>query len=64
MKKWLVGNKLLMAGILLGAMGGYCYYHFIGCSNGTCMIGSKPLNSVLYFGVMGGLFSGLLKKNV
>jgi phage shock protein E len=62
MKKWILVNKLIILGVLGGALGGYCYYHFVGCMNGTCMISSKPLNSVLYFGLMGGLFSGIFKK--
>jgi phage shock protein E len=62
MKKWMQVNKLILLGVLVGAFGGYFYYHFIGCMNGTCMISSKPLNSVLYFGLMGGLFSGMFKK--
>jgi hypothetical protein len=62
MKKWMLSNNIIILGILIGAVGGYFYYHFVGCVNGTCMIGSKPLNSVLYFGFMGGLFSGIFKK--
>lgn len=43
-------------GILVGLIGGYAYYHYVGCVSGTCTITSKPLNSTLYGGVMGGLF--------
>ena len=43
------------AGILVGFILGYAYYHFIGCSTGSCAITSKPLNSTLYGGMMGGL---------
>jgi LytS/YehU family sensor histidine kinase len=62
MKKWIVSQKLIVLGIILGAIGGYAYYHFIGCTNGSCMISSKPLNSTLYFGLMGGLFMSIFKK--
>ncbi len=62
MKNWILGNKLIIVGAFIGAIGGYGYYHFVGCVNGTCLISSKPLNSVLYFGFMGGLFSGMFKK--
>ena len=31
-------------GIIIGAVAGYLYYHFVGCSSGTCAITSKPLN--------------------
>lgn len=46
---------LTLAGIMLGAVGGYLYYHFVGCQSGNCPITSKPLNSTLYGSVMGAL---------
>ena len=42
-------------GVIVGAVLGYAYYHFIGCSSGTCAITSKPINSTLYGAVVGGL---------
>lgn len=54
---------LTIAGVALGAVGGYLYYHFVGCNSGTCAITSKPLNSTLYGGLMGGLFFNVFKKN-
>ena len=42
-------------GIVVGLIAGYAYYHFVGCASGTCGITSKPLNSTLYGGLMGGL---------
>lgn len=42
-----------------GALVGYLYYRFIGCASGTCAITSKPLNSMVYFGFMGLLLSGV-----
>ena len=42
-------------GIVFGLIAGYAYYYFIGCASGTCSITSKPLNSTLYGGMMGGL---------
>lgn len=42
-------------GIAIGLIAGYAYYHFVGCASGTCAITSKPLNSTLYGGMMGGL---------
>lgn len=54
--------KLVIIGVAIGAIGGYLYYHFIGCNSGTCAVTSKPLNSTLYGGLMGGLFFSLFKK--
>jgi hypothetical protein len=54
--------KLTIIGIIAGAIGGYFYYHYVGCSNGTCAITSKPMNSTLYGAMMGGLFLNLFTK--
>lgn len=46
---------ITVLGILIGAICGYAYYHFIGCASATCAITSKPLNSTLYGAILGGL---------
>jgi hypothetical protein len=62
MKKWLLNNKLVVLGVIIGANAGYLYYYFVGCSSGTCAITSKPLNSTLYGSLIGGLFLNIFKK--
>lgn len=42
-------------GVVVGLIAGYVYYLQIGCASGTCAITSKPINSTLYGGLMGGL---------
>lgn len=42
-------------GIALGAVAGFLYWYYIGCTSGTCAITSSPINSTLYGGFMGGL---------
>jgi len=59
---FILKNKLTIIGIIVGAIGGYLYYHYIGCSSGTCPITSKPLNSTLYGSLMGGLAFNIFKK--
>jgi len=54
--------KLTIIGIIVGAIGGYLYYYFVGCASGTCAITSKPLNSTLYGAMMGGLLFNMFKK--
>lgn len=55
--------KFAIIGILIGAIGGYLYYHFVGCASGTCAITSKPINSTLYGALMGGLLFTSFKKD-
>ncbi|MBS1576297.1 MAG: hypothetical protein JST09_13415 [Bacteroidetes bacterium] len=62
MKNWLLNNKLLVAGILIGAVGGFMYWKFVGCTTGTCPITSKWHNSTAYGAMMGGLLFSMFKK--
>lgn len=62
MKKWFKNNVLYIAGALIGAAGGYIYWQQVGCSSGTCMITSKPLNSSVYGALMGSLLFGMFKS--
>jgi uncharacterized protein YcfJ len=63
MKKFAKKNWLAIAGVIIGAISGYCYWRYVGCSSGTCAITSKPINSTLYGAVMGGLVGSLFQKN-
>jgi F0F1-type ATP synthase assembly protein I len=54
--------QLTFLGVLLGAIFGYLYYHFVGCASGTCNITSKPLNSTLYGAMLGGLLFNIFEK--
>lgn len=56
--------KLTYFGMAVGAIGGYAYYHFVGCANDTCAITSKPLNSSLYGAMMGGVLFNLFKTEI
>ena len=51
---------ITLIGVIVGLISGYAYYHYIGCISGTCSITSKPLNSTLYGGVLGGLFFNMI----
>jgi phage shock protein E len=52
--------KWLLPGLLIGAVAGFFYWKFYGC-NGTCLITSSPLKSILYFSVMGALVNNMFK---
>lgn len=54
--------KLGLVGILVGGILGYAYYHFIGCTTGSCAITFKPLNSTAYGMVMGYLMFSVFEK--
>lgn len=49
-------SKMIMYGVI-GLLGGYAYYYFIGCYSGSCPITSKWYTSSLY-GMMIGILAG------
>lgn len=49
-------------GAVVGGISGYLYYKYVGCATGTCRITSKPLNSTLYFALIGGLLFNMFVK--
>lgn len=58
---FLIKNKWVIVGIVVGAIGGLLYWNFIGCSSGNCAITSKPVNSSAYGALMGGLLFSSFK---
>ncbi|WP_207493777.1 hypothetical protein [Aridibaculum aurantiacum] len=62
MKNWILKNKLYWIGAIVGAVAGYLYWKYVGCLTGTCSITSSPVNSTIYFALMGALLFGLFKK--
>ena len=42
-----------VSGVIVGAIGGYLYYHFVGCASGACGITSNPFSSMLFGAAMG-----------
>ena len=48
---------IISVGLLLGALGGYLYWYYVGCYSGTCPITSKASNSSVYGLVLGGLLA-------
>ena len=43
----------MILGPIIGAVIGFAYYRFIGCSSGVCPITSNPWASILYGAFMG-----------
>jgi hypothetical protein len=48
--------------VLIGALGGFLYYTFIGCNQG-CAITGNPLSSTIYGAVVGAFFISTKKKS-
>ena len=62
MTKFIKNNILYIIGGIIGAVGGYLYYIYIGCDSGSCPITSSPTMSVIWGAVMGGLILSVFKK--
>lgn len=45
--------------ILGGALAGFGYYHFFGCTNGCNIITSSPVNTMIFMGLVGLFLSGI-----
>jgi len=55
MKELIQNKKLAIAFALVGALGGFLYWKFIGCTSGTC-----PIQSVWYWTTLWGAAVGYL----
>lgn len=51
----------IVIGVLVGGGLGFAFYHFIGCSTGTCPLTSNPYLSTSYGALLGALFTGSFK---
>lgn len=52
---------LRIIGLVVGAIGGYLYYHYVGCASGTCPITSNPYITTIYGSVLGYLVFDMFK---
>lgn len=57
-KQWLT-----IAGVAIGAAGGYLYWYFVGCLSGTCPITSSPVMSTIWGAAIGGLLLSMFRKD-
>lgn len=54
---WLTG-----LGVVVGMVGGWLYYVYVGCTSGTCPITSSPVLSTFWGAMMGGLLFSMFQK--
>ena len=54
-KEFLKSRKFLkpFLGIVLGGVAGYLYYHYVGCTSGSCAITGNPFMSTAYGSLLG-----------
>lgn len=62
MKVLFAKHWLKITGTVVGAIGGYLYYHYVGCVTGTCPITSNPWRMTIYGAVLGLLLFDIFKK--
>jgi len=63
MKDFIKKHMLVIIFSVVGAIGGFLYWKFVGCLSGTCMIKSVWYLSTLY-GVLLGYLTGSLVKDM
>lgn len=62
MTEFLKTYKWKITGVIVGAMVGFAYWYFIGCTSGTCPIQSHWHTSTLYGGLIGYILPKSPKK--
>jgi LytS/YehU family sensor histidine kinase len=55
-------HVLTIIGALIGAIAGFLYWYFIGCTSGSCPIQSNPVMSTIWGLLLGGLIFSLFEK--
>lgn len=60
MKPFMQKYWLLVVGFVVGAVGGWMYWRFVGCLGGSCPIWSNMYIATGYGGLLGFLLAGLV----
>ncbi|MDD4639734.1 MAG: DUF6132 family protein [Bacteroidales bacterium] len=62
MKKFLSKNRWIILGAVLGALGGFLYWYYVGCQSSSCPIKSSPYLSTLWGMVFGALLLSFIPR--
>jgi len=60
MYNWIKKRKISVIFLLIGGLGGFLYWRFVGCSTGNCPITSHWYASSLYGMLLGWLIGDLI----
>jgi hypothetical protein len=61
LKVFIKNNILTIILALIGMLGGFLYWKFVGCASGTCPIKSNMSLMTAYGGVIGGLLGNMFQ---
>ena len=50
-KSWYFWKPFL--GVIIGGLGGFLFFYFVGCKSGSCAITSNPVSSILMGSFLG-----------
>lgn len=64
MKNWISKKLYTIIITIFGGVLGYLYWHFIGCSSGSCAITSVWWRSTIYGIIMGWLLGDLINDKL
>lgn len=60
--KYVLKFRMGIVGVFVGAILGWLYWKFVGCSSGSCSITSVWYNSTLYGAVLGWLVFDMFRR--
>jgi len=61
LKVFIKNNILTIILAMIGMVGGFLYWNFVGCASGTCAIKSNMSLMTAYGGVIGGLIGNMFQ---
>lgn len=54
-------SKYLISGLFIGAAGGFLYWKYIGCLDGTCALASNWIVMIVYGTILGGVLGNIIQ---